>query len=225
MTRREAQLELELLERALVEHGDAVLAALRRALEAFRAGDPALPGTGTALRLRAAHDRIDAAASRLLAERWEISADARRAVAARRVNDELEGAAELALALARLAQPAGAAAVRASRELDKLGQIAQVALHEALRAYAICSVGRAAAVAEYDAMAEEALAEVAAALAARAALAPEAAEATLRGMLAARLLRRASGRALRIAAQVGFVATGTRPAGRPGCTGSRCPES
>jgi phosphate uptake regulator len=214
-------LELEMLERALVEHGDAVLAALRRAVEAFRAGDPAAAGSGTALRLRAAHDRLDAAAARLLAERWQVSAEARRAVAARRVNDELEGAAELALAIARLAQPAGAAAVCASHELNELGQIAQVALHEALRAYAICSAGRAAAVAEYDAMAEEALAEVAAALAARAALAPGAAESTLRGMLAARLLRRASGRALRIAAQAGFVATGTGPARRPGPTGSR----
>ena len=88
-------------------------------------GAPALDAEAFDDRARAAHARIDAAASRLLAERWEVSAEARRAVAARRVNDALEGVAELALAIARLAQPAGAAAARAGDELDGLARLVQ----------------------------------------------------------------------------------------------------
>jgi phosphate transport system protein len=209
--RNDTNMELELLERELDEQGQFVLRLLRGAVEAFRHADAASGEVVTGLEqdVRAAHDRIDAAASRLLAERWEISADTRRAVAARRVNDELEGMAELALAIARLARPAGSAASPSVGELDELALAAEACAHGALDAFATGSTTRASVLVESDLLVDEAMRDAADAVMAQAPTHPGGRDWALRAMLTARCLGRISQHAMRIAAQAGFATTGT----------------
>ncbi|MGN6378087.1 MAG: PhoU domain-containing protein [Gaiellales bacterium] len=206
-------LELELLEREVDEQGRFVLRLVRGAVEAFRNADAASAQVviGLEREVCAAHDRIGAAASRLLSERWEVSAEVRRAVAARRVNDELEGMAELALAIARLARPAGTVAAPAVVDLDELALAAEACAHGALDAYASRSTSRAGVLVASDMLVDEAMRDAAAAVMARAANHPGGQEWALRAMLTARCLRRISRHAMRIAAQAGFVTTGKAP--------------
>jgi phosphate transport system protein len=211
MIRDEAQMELEMLERDLAGHGQFVLRLLRGAVDAFRGADAAMAEVVIGLEQDAltAHGRIDEVASRLLSERWAVPAEARRAVAARRVNDELERVAELALAIARLARPAGVAATApAVLELDELALAAEACAHGALEAYASRSASRVAFLVGSDLLVDEAMRDAGAAVVARAPTHPGGREWAVRAMLTARCLRRISQHAMRIAAQSGFVTTG-----------------
>lgn len=215
-----AHLELELMERELEAHGSAVLQLLRCAVEAFLTADAAAGERAAKMEreVRMAHDRIDAAASRLLAERWEVSTEVRRAIATRRVNDELLGVTELATAIARLAQPSALASEVV--ELDELALAAESCIRGAMLAFVSRSPGRASLLTALESLVDEAMRDAGSAVLARAPLHPGAGEWALRAMLTARCLGRISQHGLRIACQAGFVATGREPGGEDVCHAS-----
>ncbi len=220
MIRVGSNLELELLERELEAHGSTVLQQLRGSVEAFRTADAVAGERAAKLEreVRLAHDRIDAAASRLLAERWEVSTEARRAIATRRVNDELLGVAELATAIAHLAQPSALAP--GVMELDELALAAESCIRGAMQAFVSRSPGRAALLTASEMLVDEAMRDAGSAVLARAPLHPGGREWALRAMLTARCLGRISQHGLRIACQAGFVATGREPGGEDVCHAS-----
>ncbi len=213
MTRAGSNLELELLERELEAHGARVLRLLRDAVEAFGTGDEAAGGRAADREpaLRAAHGRIDAAASRLLTDSWDVPSETRRAVAARRVNDELWGVAELSIAIARLARPAPL--TLAVTELDELALAAESCVRGAMDALVEHKPGMAALLAASGILLDEAMRDAGSAVLVRAPLEPGGHEWALRAMLTARCLGGISQHGLRIAGQAGFVATGREPPG------------
>lgn len=210
-----SQLELELLGRELGARGRMVLRMLCSATDAFRAGDAAMGQVVAGLErdLRSSYVLVDAAASRLLTANWERPADARRAIATRRVNDELDRIGELAVAIARLARPVvpGAVMPAAVPELDELALAVSASVRGSLDAFSHANVPQASVLADADVIVGDAIRAAIAAIAART-LPPAAAEWGVRAMIVVRCLRRMSEHALRIGAQTGYVATGLEPA-------------
>ena len=212
MGNKNACMELELLERDLRAHGRFVVRLLSAATDAFTAQDTAGGELvlGLARDVRAGQHRIDAAAAQLLRSRVSDLELARRAVAARRVNDELEQIAELTASIARLARPpaAGAPVPRGVVEIQDLGEVVRHSLESALR-----GIGRREGEAVGPPVVIESLLANATgrtinAVAARSQR-PGTREWGLRAMMATRCLRRVCDHSARIAAQTGYpLATG-----------------
>jgi phosphate uptake regulator len=211
MANENACMELELLERDLRAHGRFVVRLLSAATDAFAAQDTA--GGELALGLgrdvRTGQRRIDAAAARLLRSRVSELELARRAVAARRVNDELQQIAELIGSIARLARPpaAGAPVPRGLGEIQDLAEVVRHSLESALR-----GIGRGEAVGPpvvIESRLANATGRTINAVAARSQQ-PGTREWGLRAMMTVRCLRRVCDHSARIAAQTAYpLATGS----------------
>jgi phosphate uptake regulator len=214
MSTEASQVELELLERELGARGRMVRRMLCSATESFRAGDVAMGQVVVGLErdLRSSSVLIAAAASRLLTANWQRPADARRAIAARRVNDELDRIGELGMAIARLVRPVapGAPIPAPVPELDELTLAVAGSLRAAMDAFSLANASQASMLADADVIVGEAIRAAISAIAAR--TPPQAsAEWGLRAMIVVRCLRRISEHSLRIAAHTGYVATGLEP--------------
>jgi PhoU domain len=212
MGNENACMELELLERDLRAHGRFVVRLLSAATDAFAAQDTAggelVLGLGPDV--RAGQQRIDAAAARLLRSRVSELELARRAVAARRVNDELERIAELAASIARLARPpaAGAPVPRGLVEIQDLGEVVRHSLEAALRGVGRCEGELAGPPVVIEALLANATGRTINAVAARSQR-PGTREWGLRAMMTVRCLRRVCEHSARIAAQTAYpLATG-----------------